>query len=103
MCASFKLFRMQKRKGKTGWEATKALSRDIANASLEAQADWLWESFAHSTGSTSLERAGLEGESFVPIHKWLKTQQWSVYSLSLTFMHRGCSEKLCAKIRICDG
>lgn len=34
---------------------------DIQSASLNAQAQWLWNSFATQTGASQLEREGLDG------------------------------------------
>ena len=52
---------LQKRKRKDDWQDAKAVAEGIAEASVERQAQWLWDSYAASTDSTDLERAGLEG------------------------------------------
>lgn len=52
----------RKRKKKGDWQKAKIVSEGICTASSEQQALWLWESYASSTGSSSLEKAGLEGK-----------------------------------------
>ena len=56
---------MQKRKKKRNadYRESKTLSQSISTASCETQAQWLWDSYALATGSSPLERAGLEGEA----------------------------------------
>ena len=55
---------VQKKKKKEAWQGGTALSQRIPQAGLEQQAQWLWDSYAASTRSTLLERAGLNGENF---------------------------------------
>ena len=52
------------------WEQAKTVTSGIANASLELQAQWLWESYSGTTGASFLEREGLEGAGLVASSMW---------------------------------
>jgi hypothetical protein len=43
------------------FEATRDVAATIAEASPQAQADWLWENYAEQTGATALERGDFGG------------------------------------------
>ena len=51
-----------KRASKQSWEEGRKVAADICSASDEEKARWLWESYSAVTGSSQIERGGLEGE-----------------------------------------
>jgi len=50
-----------KKASKRSWEEGKKVAADICQASNEEKANWLWESYSAVTGSSHIERGGLEG------------------------------------------
>jgi len=49
-----------KKASKRSWEEGKKVAADICQASNEEKANWLWESYSAVTGSSHIERGGLE-------------------------------------------